>query len=239
MRLLKKIVCRPYNTYSIEFFDTETRQYNHEIWTVSPAVPTAETDFCEYLREHYTIFSDSQGELQEGGTRLSPQFDAWCAARALSTRQVYGWVTFQQAIDHYRQRFVTPRTLNFSELYGNQSRITYLDEVGFHTHNAGYRPTKHHHFCDTCQKTRKCVLCEGKPKVRKLCENCDIAETIRRLHNVTVATPNAPSSGTYRVNLDQRTGQVSWDSEVTNWTSSGLEFVHGASNNSGSNTPQT
>jgi hypothetical protein len=85
-----------------------------------------------------------------------------------------------------RQRFVTPRTLNFSELYGNQSRITYLDEVGFHTHNAGYRPTKHHHFCDTCQKTRKCVLCEGKPKVRKLCENCDIAETIRRLHNVTV-----------------------------------------------------
>jgi hypothetical protein len=80
MRLLKKIVCRPYNTYSIEFFDTETRQYNHEIWTVSPAVPTAETDFCEYLRA-YTIFSDSQGELQEGGTRLSPQFDAWCAAR--------------------------------------------------------------------------------------------------------------------------------------------------------------
>jgi hypothetical protein len=116
MRLLKKIVCRPYNTYSIEFFDTETRQYNHEIWTVSPAVATAETDFCEYLRAYYLFFSDSQGELQEGGTRLSPQFDTWCAARATHTRQMYGWDTFQQALNHYpapaptreRQRFVTP-----------------------------------------------------------------------------------------------------------------------------------
>jgi hypothetical protein len=100
MRFVKKLVCCPNHVSRIEFFDTETRTYDTEIWT-SPITPEAETQFCEYLRANYLFFSDSQGEVLEGGTRLSPQFDTWCAARATHTRQMYGWDTFQQALNHY------------------------------------------------------------------------------------------------------------------------------------------
>jgi hypothetical protein len=248
MRLLKKIVCRPYHTYSIEYFHTEERQYNHEIWTISPAVATTESDFCEYLREHYTIFSDSQGELLDGGTRLSPLFDTWCAARALRTQQVYGWRTFQQAIDHYaangyarsvtqpprtptgRVQFSTPRTgrNDWAALYGNHARSVFSDEGAVSGRYA--QIITHHHYCDKCQKTRKCGLCDGKPKVRKLCESCEMAETIRSIQGVTMSTPSTPANQ-YRVSVNIET--ANW------WHTNGLASVHGASNNSGNDDPQT
>jgi hypothetical protein len=251
MRLLKKIVCRPYHTYSIEYFDTETRQYNHEIWTISQAIPTSETDFCEYLREHYTIFSDSQDEMLPGGTRLSPQFDTWCSARATHTRNWYGWDTFQQAVDQYPERgtpspprITRPGRIHFNTarndwaaLYGNRPSIGIIDEVTFH--GTGYgSPTKHHHFCDKCHKTRKCGACEGKPKVRKLCDSCELVETMRVLRNTTMEMPNIPPQQ-YRVTVHNTGYQASWDSETTTDLYNGHEFVHGASNNSGNNTPQT
>jgi hypothetical protein len=205
----------------IEFYDTETRLFNSEEWT-APITTTAEMEFCEYLRANYVFFSDSQGEVLEGGVRFSPQFDTWCSARVEHTRNWYGWSTFQEALNRYPVRGSTipprptrtgrihfnppPARNDWAALYGNRPVTGILDES---FHGAGFTDIKkHHHFCDKCQKTSKCGLCDGKPKVRKLCESCEMAETIRSIQGVTMSTPNIPASQ-YRVTLHNTTG--TWD----------------------------
>jgi hypothetical protein len=233
MRLLHKLVYCPNHVYRIEFYDTEARRFNAELWT-APITATAEAEFCEYLRGAYVVFTDTLHQMSEGGSRFSAQFDTWWAARAAHTRNWYGWITVQEGIDRYPARNTTTqprRSAMFSTVYGNRHSSAILDEA----HNFGFnytvnaRTTKHHHFCDKCQKTRKCGVCDTATKVRKICESCEMTETICTLQSVTIETPNIPPQQ-YRVSLDI---------ESTSWGTSGFDSALGVRFHSGNNDPQT
>lgn len=214
MRLLTKVVCCANHTVRLEFYDTVSFIGGTEVWTL-PLTSGTENDFREHIRRMYVVFTDTLGEIEEGAPRLSESINQWFLTRAQHTVEWYGWHTIQAATRHEQERLQRRAAerdrvrgqVHFQDTPRRSTIFTTPPSIGSWFTGSGYSNldppvSRHHHWCEGCQKTRKCSRCTEKTKVRTLCNDCGMTATIRGLSEMAhqVATP--PMTHNYRVSVD-------------------------------------